>query len=365
MLSPGDAWSVRPTERRTAQHPEPHRPGGEAGGRSAADSTIRRRGQALLLIVTVSLLATGARAAGRAAAEPSSGDQDEWLPLGLESYEPSAFGYTKNNDDVSFENIKISVKFPVMPRATLRHWGEANRVFFSFTGYWGFYTFTRPSAPVVGKEYNPQLFFQHEVACQGALQGGYGVNRVYGGTEHDGCYWAVGYNHDSNGQIIDSPGLYLETQRDHGTEAANDAISRGWDYIRLNGRYIVSLGPRDRLSIYPDLKYFLIDGLIQKEQEELHDWEHPPDGKERREVDGVGVLTKYQHEFGGRDTKFVLEYTTGYKDPFRYSTVRLEAGVVVLELPIVVWAEKGYVSDLAQYYRNVTGYGVQIEIGAF
>jgi hypothetical protein len=33
------------------------------------------------------------------------------LPLGLQSYEPSAFGYTKFNNDVSYENVQLSVKF--------------------------------------------------------------------------------------------------------------------------------------------------------------------------------------------------------------------------------------------------------------
>lgn len=335
------------------------------GCRNQAGLLMRVSAQPLLLILAASAVPVGAHAGDQESTERASGDYKEWLPLGLESYEPSAFGYTKNNDDVSFENIKISVKFPIMPKATLSHWGEKNKVFVSFTGYWGFYITTRHSGPVVGKEYNPQLFFQHNFSCKGAMEHRYAPDPIYGGAEEGNCHWAVGYNHDSNGQIIDSPGQYLQTQSGQGTEAANDAISRGWDYIRLTGRYILPLDLADRISVYPDLKYFLVDGLLQKEQEELHYWEHPADGKGRREVDGVGVLVKYQHLFDGRDTKLVLGYTTGYKDPFRFSTVRLEAGVVVCELPIVFWAEKGYMSDLTQYYRNVTGYGVQLEIGGF
>jgi hypothetical protein len=103
-----------------------------------------------------------------AADDPNSG---EWLPLGLQSYEPSAFGYTKNNDDVGFYNIKLSVKFPLMPRLTNRWFGTNDRLYFAFTGAFGFYIGSRDSGPVVGKEYNPQLFWQHQRNGSGASRG--------------------------------------------------------------------------------------------------------------------------------------------------------------------------------------------------
>ena len=338
-----------------------------SGSKEEARAPVYRGVRIVVLILALGGIAAAAHAADRAGAKSASDDYEEWRPLGLESYEPSAFGYTKNNDDASFENIKISVKFPIMPKATRRHWRKGNHVFFSFTGYWALYIWTRHSGPVVGKEYNPQLFFQHEFSCRGALESSYAPQPTYGGSERDNCYVGAGYDHDSNGQIIDSPGQYHETQREQGTEAADDAISRGWDYIRLMGRYVVPVPGQHpyEISIYPTIKYFLADGLLQRHQEELHYWENPPDGKPRREVDGVSVLAKYRRLFGGRDTKIVLGYTTGYKDPFSFSTVRVEVGVVLFELPIVFWAQKGYMSDLSQYYRNVTGYGAEVEIGAF
>lgn len=300
---------------------------------------------------------------------------NDWLPLGLQSYEPSAFGYTNFSDDVGFYNIKVSVKFPLAPGLTakLDNWsGKKDHFYFSFTGLFGFYIGTRDSNPVVGKEYNPQFFWQRDVECAGdhfTSKHSYAVSRA-----DSPCYFSLGYNHDSNGQIIAFPDQYLETQRTQGTEAADDAISRGWDYLGFRAKYIPISTDFYRVSLYPDLKYFLSNGIVQGPPEELHYWEHPSDGKPRKEVDGVAALIKYQCHFGKKvfgdndvigDGKAAIRYDTGYQNPFKYSTWRIEGGVQVFELPIVFWAQKGYMSDLSQYYRNVTGYGVEIEIGAF
>jgi hypothetical protein len=323
------------------------------------------------VVLTAGAAATDAEGTAGTAPAASTASR-EWLPLGLQSFEPSALGHQKNNDDVAYYNIKLSVKFPLMPNTT-KNWGEGNnRFFFAFTGVLGFYVDTRNSGPVVGKEYNPQLFWEHRVTCNADQ---FNPAQSVGQANHDtrypryDCYFMLGYNHDSNGQIINSLDQYVQTQHSQGTEAANDAISRGWDYLGLTGKYVVPLSSTmNRLSLYPSLKFFLSDGLLQGEPEELHDWEHPSDGKPRKEVDGIGLLAKYQRHINWNfigDGKVAIRYSTGYQVPFRYSTVRIEAGIQVLQLPIVVWTQKGYMSDLSQYYRNVTGYGLEIEIGAF
>ena len=328
------------------------------------------------LLQMVSAFAENTPAADTAAATTGA-DSRNWLPLGLQSFEPSAFGYEKNNDDVAFYNIRLSVKFPLFPRLTSDYLGKNNRLYFAFTGAFDFYIGTRDSGPVVGKEYNPQFFWQHQFSCG---PDPYQSSRTYGGSLANAgrsdfpCYFMVGYNHDSNGQIIDTPEQYAQAQRSQGTEAANDAISRGWDYIGLTAKFIRSTDDY-RISLYPQLKYFLSDGLLQGRPEELHYWEHPSDGKPRKEVDGLGLLGKYQFHFRKcydpndpcpiGDGKLAVRYGTGYQDPFKFSTVRIEAGIQVFQLPIVFWAQKGYMSDLSQYYRNVKAYGVEIEIGAF
>jgi hypothetical protein len=319
--------------------------------------------------------ASSAAAADKAATDGNP-DPGEWVPLGLQSDEPSAFGYTKNNDDVAFYNIKLSVKFPLMPRLTQRWFGE-DRLYFAFTGAFGFYIGSRDSGPVVGKEYNPQLFWQHRRDCGTdpfEPKQAYGASLSNSGRADFLCYYMVGYNHDSNGQNIAFLDQYLQAQHSQGTEAANDAISRGWDFIGFTAKFIPRSTNNYRISLYPELKYLLPVGLLQGRAEELHNWEHPSDGKPRKQVDGLAFLAKYQTHFGRivfhdekyiGDAKLAIRYGTGYQDPFRYSTVRVEAGIQLLQLPIVFWAQKGYVSDLSQYYRNVKGYGVEIEIGAF
>jgi hypothetical protein len=342
----------------------------------------------VLLVVAAAAGSVGSQAALAADADtsaPVSTEKTNWAPLGLQSYEPSALGYTKNNDDVSFENIRLSVKFPLMPHLTQEYLHGRDQFFLSFTGYLGFYVSNRPSGPVVGKEYNPQIFWQHNLACHPDSGTKYKPGPIYGvpasssrdpraesGSGNEAvslaplnCYVALGYNHDSNGQSIDSEGQFLQAQATHGTEAAKDAISRGWDFLRLTARYIPYWSATDRITLYPSMKYFLDHGLVQGAPEELHDWEHPPDAKPRKEVDGLSILSKYQRRVAGFDAKFAVAYTTGYRNPLRFSTVRLEAGVAIFELPIVVWAQKGYMSDLAQYYRKVTGYGIEMEVGAF
>lgn len=329
---------------------------------------IRRlpHGRELLFLcaLAVGSAAGAAYASQQGGARPApAATEDDWLPLGLESYEPSTFGYTKNSDDVAFENLTLSVKFPLLPKFTRRRWHDVDQIFLSFTGYWGFYIGTRPSGPVVGKEYNPQVFWQRNLRCQSDWQGKYRPAPMYGGTAQPSgteynCFFAIGYNHDSDGQIIDSPGQYLATENAQGTEAANDALSRRWDYIRITGRYIPYWTRTDRVTIYPTFKYFF-------NYRELYQWEHPAEGKPRKEVDGLSVYVKFKRRVAGFDGKIALRYATGYQDAFRFNTVRVELGAAVFELPIVIWAQKGYMSDLAQYYRNVTGYGVELEIGAF
>jgi hypothetical protein len=332
-------------------------------------------------------------------APPAKSDSNDWLPLGLQSYEPSAFGHTKNNDDVGFYNIKISVKYPIAPRFTRDWWGDQDRLYFSFTGVSGFYIGDRHSSPVVGKEFNPQLFWQHSFSCD--LDGKFQEAPTYGASSIGAspanpsssaqasasgessksknlpCYFTIGYNHDSNGQDIDSLNQFLAAQQAQGTEAANDHISRGWDYLAFTAKAVPRSTDNYRVSVYALMKYFLPDGLLQGKEEELHDWERPSDGKPRKEVDGVGFLGKIQFHLSGiecrqpnskcpiGDGKLAVRYGTGYQDLFKYSTVRIEAGVQVFQLPIVFWTQRGYMSDLSQYYRNVTGYGVEFEIGAF
>ena len=280
------------------------------------------------------------------------------MPLGLEAYEPNAFGYTKNNDDVHYENFKVSIEIQLMRQ----HTNDQNRAYFSFTGVFAFYIGDRESGPVVGQEYNPQFFYKHLWSCNKG-------DKSTGSGDDERCYFTVGYNHDSNGQIIESPGQFIETARNQSYAAAYDGISRGWDYIGINSKFVIpnqNLG--GKVALYPMFKYFLAHGLLQGNPEELHhDWEHPPDAKTRREVDGVSLLTKYQPTIGPLGANLGVGFTTGYEHSLKYNTIRFEAGcnLPILDLPITFWVQNGYMSDLSRYYQRVKGYGVQVEIASF
>ena len=83
------------------------------------------------------------------------------------------------------------------------------------------------------------------------------------------------------------------------------------------------------------------------------------------------LLVKYRHKSDHvnsrafSDWKLALLYTTGYRDIFRNNSVRLEAGIKILQLPVIIWTSHGYNSDLIRYYKNVKAAGIAFEIGAF
>jgi hypothetical protein len=120
--------------------------------------------------------------------------------------------------------------------------------------------------------------------------------------------------------------------------------------------------------LYVSLKYFLERGLLQGEAEEFgtNFPENDPQGKPRRYVNGVAAM--YKTIFPnclGDDCKVFLAYETGYSRIFRYNTVRLEFGFKVGELPLMIWGQTGYGSDLSQYYKKVESIGLAVELGSF
>ena len=349
-------------------------------------NAARRLVDALLVLILVCLgsgwtrSAAAQDAAPAPAAAPSGAEEQRrskcppTRPLGLQSYEPSAFGHESKSDDVGAYNIKISVKYPLAPVALGCRWGDENRLYFAFTGYWDFYIGTRPSSPVVGKEYNPQLFWQHFLEDGGTelFTPLASVGETSAGQAPHGrtAYWTLGYAHDSDGQTTDSLSQFQQAEQSQGTEAAKDAISRGWDYVFIGFRFVPVSQPNYRVSLYPMVRMFLSHGLLQGRPEEIHDWEQVADGKQRKAVDGLSLLGKVQwHTHANADlvgdAKLAIRYGTGYQDPFRHSTVRIEAGLELLHVPVVLWGQNGYMSDLSQYYRRVSAYGIEVEIGAF
>jgi len=317
------------------------------------------------------------------------------------SYEPTTIGYTHDSDDAGFMDFLVSVKYQLFPvwltRGQNYFWsgiGDNSALYFAFTGRFGQYIGSRDSSPVVGKRFNPKLFYQYR----------YGE-----GYEN---HVAVAYAHESNGQSIDSLAEYQTALANNGdSNAVKDQLSRGWDYAEIVWKNILYQSEdkaqrtapcdsaacqqdfcgndeckkalcesdfctggrhkedrRTTVVLYVDLKQFMRNGLLQGPQENYNAWENDSEGKNRDRVNGIAVMVKWieQGKFGIlEDLKVVTRFETGYREAFRYNTYRFEVGTKVLQLPLTVWGQTGYNSDLALYYKKVDSWGIAAEIGSF
>jgi hypothetical protein len=272
----------------------------------------------------------------------------------LQSYEPNTIGFTWDSDDERFLDVKLSLRFPLMPEL-MHKWRKDSELSFAATVRFAQYLGTRESSPVIGKRFNPKLIWRESVQGPLFLE-----------------YLDFAYAHESNGQSINSPEEYAfeaARQRVDGNrpEAAKDFISRGWDYLEVAGKHVPrrDKANRKQWTVYSSFRYFLEDGLLQGAAEEYNTWENDPEGKPRKEVQGLAALWKYEHWRGGTisRTKLAAGMETGYSRPFRYNTFRVEGGVEIAQLPFVLFYQNGYNSDLAQYYKRVSTIGLALELG--
>lgn len=292
----------------------------------------------------------------------------------FQSYEPITGGYTKDSNDVPFMDVTLSFKYRLLPVALT---GCRQRAFLSLTTRFGFYWGTRDNSPVVGKGYNPKLIWRY-------LPNGSGVTAasdqaVDGRAEHleeeYARYIDFAYAHESNGQLIHTQAQYVATQDAlEQPQFVNDEIHRGWDYLEVAWKRTYFSETERPVSSHLDLKYFLPVGLLQGPEDEYHSWENNQQGKPRKSVDGVSESVRFQWYRVGEpvaDTKMfsrpdiTFRFDTGYHDPFKYDTVRAEFGFQAYSLPVAVWVQSGYMSDLAMYYEKVNSFGVELRIRNF
>lgn len=278
---------------------------------------------------------------------------------GLTSYEPNRIGYQYDDNDVGegYMDAVLSLKYPILHDGYYSEDASFFNPFFAFTGRFSQYIESRESSPVIGRRYNPVLFFRHWLG-------------------DDSRYVDLGIGHESNGQNIDSADSYLIERAEFRRQGedpdfARDYISRGWDYLSLDWKHTWNTRPGGQLDSYVLLKYFLDDGPFQGEPEESNIWEGFGLPK-RKEYDGVGFLGKYRFggdfcAFGdpGRGvcmSKFAWLYTTGYDGVFENNTNRLELTIDFGGLPIQVWGQRGYNSDLVDYFIKTDSWGVTFEL---
>lgn len=284
----------------------------------------------------------------------------------LQPYEPITAGYTKDSDDVAFLDVTLSVKVRLLPQTWT---GPRNRAYFAMTTRFGFYWGSRPGSPVIGKDYNPQLFWRFLANPEPIPNpnNGDSINHEY--LE----YFDFGYGHQSNGQLVHTPAQYKEELvTAPQPEFADNFIHRGWDYIGAAWKKTCA----HDVAFYLDARYFMPYGLFQGREDQYHPWENNPQGKARRTVDGLDAAVEFPSSFVHFPVEspkpqvfsrpnLTLRYKTGYDVPFRYSTFRAEAGFQSFTLPLAIWVQSGYMSDLAMYYKKVTSYGIELRFETF
>jgi len=281
----------------------------------------------------------------------------------LESYEPNLLGYGHDDNDVGYMDFKISLKYPMFhsgePQSAVKGW--LPYPYLAFTGRFSQYINTRESSPVISKRFNPVLFGRYWLSTH---------------SKQDSDYIDIAYGHESNGQSIDTSAAYLDKRNSliaAGEDAnfANDYISRGWDYVGATWKFTrrAPFSTKSRITGYLGLRYFINDGALQGKQEEYNTWENNPEGKRRKSVDGVRLKLKYDTNFISnkifKSNKLFFSITTGYDDMFKYNTYRAEWAVGIKNVPVMIWASKGYNSDLVDYYKKVTSYGIAIELVSY
>ena len=285
-------------------------------------------------------------------------------PFGrLQSHEPNLLGYAHDDNDVDYMDFKVSLKYPMFHDGvyTPPIWGWLPHAYLAFTGRFSQYISTRDSSPVISKRFNPELFGRYWLSADG---------------DTNGDYFDIAYGHESNGQSIDTSAAYLDKRNSliaAGEDAnfANDYISRGWDYVGATWKFTrrAPFSTRSRITGYLGLRYFLNDGALQGKQEEYNIWENNPEGKRRKSVDGVRLKLKYDTNFINnkifKSNKLFFSITTGFDDMFKYNTYRAEWAVGIKNVPIMIWASRGYNSDLVDYYKKVTSFGIAMELVSY
>lgn len=277
----------------------------------------------------------------------------------LQPFAPITGGETYDSVDTYYLDVNLSFKIRLAPAPLL----PQVRPFLAMSTRFGFYWGSRPGSPVIGKSYNPELLFRLLGPHETIIKGPDGLHYEYR------QFFNVGYAHESNGQLIHTLQQYQQQLlATAGPSYADNFIHRGWDYLDVAWKR--TWGEAANVTSFMEVKYFLPDGLLQGPEDQYHSWEGDPQGKARKAVDGVeGSIdwpSRYAHfvaECSGWPfcrPNVTLRYLTGYQDPFRYNTLRGEFGFQLFTLPLAVWGQHGYMSSLANYYKNDNSVGIEV-----
>ncbi len=319
----------------------------------------------------------------------------------VRTYEPIYVGYTFDEDDQAFLDFSLSVITSASILFPWESWNPSNkfptpgghydepklfkyqpRLYLAFSGRAGQYLGTRESSPVVGKRFNPVGIMRWWT------RGGDLTTNESGGLSlHD--YFELSYGHESNGQRIgdienpQSPEeenlgrtRFEALQREYAlvdgdASIARDELSRGWDYLGVRWAKSWKLKEGRTLFLRLDGRYYLEDGILQNGAEEYNLWEGDDywlaeyDGDiTRSKVDGIRASIRLQSEtlnWFFQANELQIDLATGYEDFLERVTARIELGFKYTSL----WYRYGYNSDLVNYYRKDSSFGVAIKIRRF
>jgi hypothetical protein len=292
---------------------------------------------------------------GEEAAQSGKPLLHEANPLALlSSDEPNRLGCTRDSyEHACFMDFTVSLRYPLFYEALQEGHKFDMLPFFSFTARMGQYSgSSRHSSPVVTKQFNPKLYFRVYTSKS--------TGEKLGTADSKQDYYDIGYAHESNGQYVDSIAVFNSTAASVGGPAiAQDYISRGWDYLTY--RRHLHFGDVAKNTMDIDLRYFLSYGLLQKGSEEYFPWEAPRSITHISQVDGIRLKVTRDVDwswFKGAS----LFYTTGYRNIAHWNTFRAELGFTPLSnlmgLPIILWAQTGYNTNVTQYYRHAWSVGL-------
>lgn len=288
------------------------------------------------------------------------------VDLPLQTLETNFLGYTKDADDGPFMDFTISEAYHIQAFQKLdsmwssRHFNLYSfKLYFGFTGRFGQYLTGRKSAPVIGKRFNPVIYFQ------------------YHPTGHQRFKANFGYGHESNGQSIGDSATFYATVKNAQGNSTNrklyvdqtiDYISRGWDYLTLEGMYYWERGKEVKLLADITLRYYLENGLLQGHREEYQGWERDWFGKnlKRNNVSGLRAYIDWYPPKTGWNWLYLrdlrADYESGIAQPFRYNSVKLLIGFNLWTLPLCITYANGYNGDLAQYGKRNHSLGVALAL---
>jgi len=272
-------------------------------------------------------------------------------------YEPNRVGLTRDSDDETFLDFTVSVRvvpLPPLNRLLEDRWSTVpDGLQLAFSTRLGQYLFTRDSAPVVAKRFNPKLFLRWELAE---------ANHV-----------DVAYGHESNGQNVTTLEQFEAAQaaavgRGDEKRTAFDQISRGWDYAELRLSFASHDSTEGGWRTTVSIRHFLDKGgLLQGDAENINDWEEPGGVRKRQDVHGLRSVFRWHTSRGLWIERFKvsLTYETGIARPFEHHSFRLDAVFHPRGIPLFLSYARGHNGDLAQFDRVTDSYGVGLEFKPF